>query len=312
MLALQLWACKPKSEHSAPIDSAVWIAHVASDSDFAAGFRPREVMATPLWDHYGGHVISTIESKLVGVQKLCKLNLLEAIDTGLVAFNADTFDDLTLILRGVKRSKALSCARAIAANQRMEIDIQEEGALTTLTWGDTVQVLAWLDDKTVLFVPGKSDAAWYADRVAGRDGLNANSAWESFGESVNTTSSLWLFAAYEPTSALGQAIIAASTGIPSEALYASFSFIDGLSLEAGMHFSGEDVAKAMVFMVKPTIDLFKAALGEAGPVMNNVKLVAEGKQMLVSAKMSVSELALFSKEFGPTADISEKPGPALK
>lgn len=202
-------------------------------------------------------------------------------------------DKMLMVIKGVTRDQAVSCAEKMAKKEDSEVEITQEGNFTKVVnkeKGKTMWV-AWLDDSTMA-LSGEEDKAYLEKRISGADGVDQNKDLMDLLGNTDQSAGIWL-AVQKPEGAESPG------GVEFKGAFASVNLSGGLKVDAGIRQGSPDEAKQTVGQATQMLEQAKAQAGPFGKYLSKIEISANNADVIAKVSMSDAELQEIIQQLGP-------------
>lgn len=129
-------------------------AQAPADTAFVVTLSPTKLRASSQWPKLEQALATKLP--LTDLQKICPSDPVRSIESIVLAVPPDLDPARAIVLvRGVARDVADSCAKSFAASQQKMITVSDEAGLAAYRESDEALYAAWLDSRTVAVAPGE-------------------------------------------------------------------------------------------------------------------------------------------------------------
>jgi hypothetical protein len=128
-------------------------AQVPADSALVVTLSVAKLRASPQWPKLEAALAAKLP--LAAIKQTCGADPVKSVDSVMLAIPDDLAPDRSVVVvRGVARDVAESCAKSFAATQNQMIEINDEAGLTGYRQGDEAVFVSWLDATAFAALPG--------------------------------------------------------------------------------------------------------------------------------------------------------------
>jgi hypothetical protein len=292
---------------SGEMPSGVSYANFPADAEMLFGVSFASVRDSAIWNKYRDTLVSNLDDDgdFEDFQEACGFDPFTKLET--VMFGGTTAEDrLVVVVHGFSRDEIRTCGEGMAAKKEEEFTATDEGQFSHYKVGDEELWVAWVGDRTMLTGPrAETDKAWLEARVAGKDGLAADSGLAQLVESsVDRGAGVWFGMIPSDDSPLGAGM--AMTGSQPEAMYGWVAPSDGLAITAGVRFPSAEQAAEVLAQAQTMLQMVKLQAGDLGKFVDKAQMSTNDADMVVSISLSEPELtelvdsvgAMFGGMFG--------------
>jgi hypothetical protein len=269
---------------------AALLKHFPADTEILVNMNLQSLTGTPLWKQFGPAAMAQAPGNIRDAEKHCGFDPVTTLKSVHLAINSARDDEPVVLVRGLTREPLIKCIKAIAALEKSEVAIADEGSFTTITGKgkDETQGLAWINADTMVLVPGQINKEYLQARIDGKDGLNGNADFGVPAAKANQAAPIWFAGQFGESSKAAKGM--GAMGSQPKAVYGSLGFQAGFQLAVGVTFADEKAAAATVAQVKPQLGMAKGFLGPAGSLVDKVEMGNEGADMKVSLSLTEAEV----------------------
>ncbi len=275
-------------------DLSAVLKHMPADTEILVSMNFASLRGTKLWEKMGPAALAKAGGGLDKATKACGLDPVAELQSAHFAINSSRSEEAVVIVKGLHREPIVKCVKAIAKLEKATLKVSEEGNFTTLKSekDDNSQTLIWLDEATMLFVPGKLDKGYLQARYDGKNALSANADFIAYTAKANQKSPIWFAGSFGASSKATQGM--ASMGGQPKGLYGSMAFVDGVQIALGVTFVDESAANNTLQTAKAALGMAKSNLGEMASLVDKVQLSTVGADLSVTLDMSAKEVDMLS------------------
>ncbi len=271
-----------KKGNLAALEGKSGFAIMPKDANAVGGLNLVKVVSSNVWKVYGTMAMYLAASELEQFKKTCSMDPMQAIESVILGGNLESQDGV-VVIKGVERKDAVSCAQKLAESRGEKITVTEEGTITTAvdSTGSPVH-FGWLDDKTLVVAPRQArDKGKVEAIMGGGGGLDGNKEIMDLLGNVDTTAALWGVARNTTGRAMGP--------ITATAAYGSVSLDGGIKVDMGIRQENGDKAKSVADQLKQAVKPFKGTPLEKFAA--KVKIKTNEADVIVQLSLTDNEIA---------------------
>jgi hypothetical protein len=267
--------------------------HMPQDTEILVSMNLASLTNTPLWEKLGPAAMEKAGGSLAKAKATCGFDPISKLTSIHFGVNSAREKEAVVVIKGLTRGPLVACIQALAKVEGAVIEVTDDGNFTTVKGkkdGET-QGLVWIDDNTLLLVPGKVDKAYLQARLDGENGLIGNADFTMIAGKANQGAPIWFAASFSPSSKAAKSM--ASLGSAPKGLYGSVGFSDGIQLALGVTFEDENAARTMLGSATAMMGMAKGPqgpLGKLSGLIDKVQLSTEAADLKVSLDMNKQEV----------------------
>ncbi len=268
--------------------------HMPQDTEILVSMNLAKLTSTPLWQKVGPAAIAKAGGGLAQAKETCGFDPISKLTSVHFGINSSRDSEPVVVVKGLSRGPLIACIKSLAKLKDAVVDVTDEGNFTIVKGkeeGET-QAVVWIDESTLLLVPGKVDKEYLQARLDGKNGLIGNADFTQSAGKANQSAPIWFAASFGASSkaAKGMALMG---GQPT-AVYGSVGFEDGLQLAVGVTFDNETIARSSLATAKNMIGMGKGAMGPLAGLVDKVAMTTDGADLKVSLSMTKQEVEQLS------------------
>jgi hypothetical protein len=279
--------------------SSAMMKHFPKDTEGVLTFSVANLRGTDMWAKYSAQIIASMAEKMAEFKESCGVDPITTIESVNVGFNSSRGEEPVVIVKGFSRDQVKGCMEGVAKKEGKEIKIEDDGKFTKMTREGKEIMMGWVDDKTLIMVPEKSDKEFLQARIDGKDGLDSNASFGEVASAANQGAPIWFAAMPAEGTEMAKGIASNPLGIAPKGLYGSLDFKSGLGLAFGARFASAEEATGAKDKVTPMLQQFKPMFGPAGAIIDKVKLGATGNDMTINLNLSDQDIQQLQQSLGP-------------
>jgi hypothetical protein len=262
----------------------------AGATKIAVSMNLASLTGTPLWQTLGPAAMEQAGGGLAKASETCGFDPISKLTSVHFGVNTSRDREPIVVVKGLTRGPLIECIKSIAKLEKAVLEVTEEGNFTTLKGGKEgeTQGLVWIDDNTLLLVPGQVNKEYLQARLEGRDGLIGNADFIRTASKANQTAPIWFAGSFGPSSKAAKGM--AKMGSQPKALYGSVGFTDGIQLAVGVTFDNETAARQTLGQATAMIQMAKGPLKQLAGLVDKVQLSTEKSDLKVSLNMNKQEV----------------------
>ena len=276
-------------EPAAAEDAAVSLSAFPAESEFIFGLNVEAVLESALWADHGDAFIQAVfeDEELGEVLEVCGSDFGEVRS---IAIGGPTDDDdrIIFVIEGLSRDSLASCVRGMAEVDDAVLEVSGEGDLLHYAWDGEGVWVGWLGDRALMTGPSE-DEAFFAERMAGQNGLSDESPLAELIANDVAKQGAWFGVIPDDASSLGVALGAANTP-PIEAIFGSVIPTDGLAAEVTVRFETPEHAEQVHADLEPMLPFLRSALDDLGWIVDEIDTATESTDLRVSLGLSEQQL----------------------
>lgn len=275
------------------------LAHMPADTEIVVSFSMRSLTSSPLWSKIGPAAMASAGKEIGEVQEACGFNPIEKLQSVYIGINTANEKEPVLLVQGFEREEMSKCITAMATKQGKKVTLTQDGAFTIVT-SDVAEenmTIAWPGGSTMIMVPGKGNKEFLQARMDGKDGLKSNPAFVASAGKANQAAPIWFAASFKKNSPVAQGMSA--MGQTPTGLYGSIGLTTGLDFDMGVSFVDAAAATATLNMARPFVGMAKSQLGPNAYLVDKLKMVTEGADMVLSISLTEADLEKLQAMAGP-------------
>lgn len=264
--------------------------HMPADTEVLVAMNLASLTGTPLWKQLGPAAMAQAGGGLAKAKETCGFDPITKLTSVHFGINSASESEAVVIVKGLTRGPLIKCIKSLASMEKAEIEVTEDGNFTTVKGkkeSDTLGVV-WLDDNTLLMVPGKVDKPYLQARYDGKDGLAGNADFLTSAAKANQSAPIWFAGRFDTSSKAAKGM--ASLGGQPQALYGSIAFNDGIQFALGVTFVDENTAKSTLGTAMSMMGMAKGSMGPMAGLVDKVQLVTKGADLYVTLDMNKEEV----------------------
>lgn len=287
---------------AASAELASILKYMPIDTEILVAVNLVSLTGTPLWNKLGPAAIAKAGASWDNAKATCGFNPVLSLSSVHLGFNSKGGGEPVIIAKGLSRKPLVACIEKLVSQRKDELEVSEEGNFTIVKGkkdGES-QTVIWLDDTTLLLVPGKADKAYLQARFDGKDNLAGNADILFPAAKANQSSPIWFAGKFGVSSKAAKKM--ASMGSQPKALYGSVAFVDGVQFSLGVTFENEEGAKSTLGQVKAMMGVAKGSLGALAGLVDKTQLTTDGSDLKLSLNMNkdeVDQLSNMASMFAP-------------
>jgi hypothetical protein len=248
------------------------LAFLPKDSEVVIGLDARQLLGSPLWQHFEPRVLRAIGQDMEQFRKACGYDPVAALRGVTIGMKTGEPEEAVFVVRGLPRDQTMACLGRVLARQGQ---VTVQGKIVLLP-GEPAAALTFVDATTLVLATSRDELE---EALAAGAPLRTSRAFAELWGQIDPKHAAWMIA----NGAARAFSSMASMGVRPRAMLGSIALGDGVTLFGRLRLPTADEATQLAAVGQ-------AQLGAVQSMVSKIELGAEGPDVTLRVEMTDAQV----------------------